>query len=124
MPPSATEGPRAHRFQTCLTTQEVFSQHRAAYPSLTYHRIPVPDFCAPREEVRGPGRPALWGGAEAPLTSPLAWASAVGLAQGGEDHPDCSEGRMGSFFYKVSDLGVYPHSLRAWCVYIGVYYVW
>uniref|UniRef100_A0A9L0SFG3 Paladin n=1 Tax=Equus caballus TaxID=9796 RepID=A0A9L0SFG3_HORSE len=50
MPPSATEGPRAHRFQTCLTTQEVFSQHRAAYPSLTYHRIPVPDFCAPREE--------------------------------------------------------------------------
>ncbi|CAI9177611.1 unnamed protein product [Rangifer tarandus platyrhynchus] len=49
-PPADAEGPRTHRFQTCLTMQEVFSQHRGACPGLTYHRIPVPDFCAPREE--------------------------------------------------------------------------
>ncbi|XP_058399242.1 paladin [Diceros bicornis minor] len=49
-PPPTVEGPRAPRFQTCLTMQEVFSQHRGACPSLTYHRIPVPDFCAPCEE--------------------------------------------------------------------------
>uniref|UniRef100_A0AAA9SB27 Paladin n=1 Tax=Bos taurus TaxID=9913 RepID=A0AAA9SB27_BOVIN len=30
--------------------EEVFSQHHGACPGLTYHRIPVPDFCAPREE--------------------------------------------------------------------------
>uniref|UniRef100_A0A8V8TL27 Paladin n=1 Tax=Homo sapiens TaxID=9606 RepID=A0A8V8TL27_HUMAN len=30
--------------------EEVFSQHRRACPGLTYHRIPMPDFCAPREE--------------------------------------------------------------------------
>ncbi|XP_061037294.1 paladin isoform X2 [Eubalaena glacialis] len=50
MPPAGAQGPRTHRFQTCLTTQEVFSQHRGACPGLTYHRIPMPDFCAPREE--------------------------------------------------------------------------
>ncbi|XP_024621254.1 paladin [Neophocaena asiaeorientalis asiaeorientalis] len=50
MPPSGTQGPRTRRFQTCLTTQEVFSQHRGACPGLTYHRVPMPDFCAPREE--------------------------------------------------------------------------
>ncbi|XP_015976494.2 paladin isoform X1 [Rousettus aegyptiacus] len=50
MRPPGAEGPRTHRFQTCLTTQEVFSQHHGACPGLTYHRIPVPDFCAPREE--------------------------------------------------------------------------
>ncbi|XP_059756090.1 paladin isoform X2 [Balaenoptera ricei] len=50
MPPAGTQGPRTHRFQMCLTTQEVFSQHRGACPGLTYHRIPMPDFCAPREE--------------------------------------------------------------------------
>ncbi|XP_068403850.1 paladin isoform X2 [Eschrichtius robustus] len=50
MPPAGTQGPRTHRFQICLTTQEVFSQHRGACPGLTYHRIPMPDFCAPREE--------------------------------------------------------------------------
>ncbi|XP_032326094.1 paladin isoform X2 [Camelus ferus] len=44
------ENSQTHRFQTCLTTQEVFSQHRGACPGLTYHRIPMPDFCAPREE--------------------------------------------------------------------------
>ncbi|XP_062070853.1 paladin [Lepus europaeus] len=50
-PPAAdTKGPPTPRFQTCLTTQEVFSQHRRACPGLTYHRIPVPDFCAPREQ--------------------------------------------------------------------------
>ncbi|XP_008056044.1 paladin [Carlito syrichta] len=49
-PPPGVEGPPTRRFQSCLTTQEVFSQHRGACPGLTYHRIPVPDFCAPREE--------------------------------------------------------------------------
>ncbi|KAM4852281.1 paladin isoform 2-T4 [Thomomys bottae] len=46
----ALKGPAAPRVQTCFTTQEVFSQHHGACPGLTYHRIPVPDFCAPREE--------------------------------------------------------------------------
>lgn len=64
----------------CLTMQEVFRQHRGACPGLTYHRIPVPDFCAPREEVRGPGRRGLWEGEEALPASPLAWALAVGMA--------------------------------------------
>ncbi|XP_077897093.1 paladin isoform X2 [Ictidomys tridecemlineatus] len=45
-----TKGPPSPRFQTCLTMREVFSQHHGACPGLTYHRIPVPDFCAPREE--------------------------------------------------------------------------
>ncbi|XP_069316797.1 paladin [Eulemur rufifrons] len=49
-PPPCTEGPPTHRFQTCLTTQEVFSRHHGACPGLTYHRVPVPDFCAPREQ--------------------------------------------------------------------------
>ncbi|XP_073858005.1 paladin isoform X10 [Macaca fascicularis] len=49
-PSPGKEGPPTHRFQTCLTTQEVFSQHRRTCPGLTYHRIPMPDFCAPREE--------------------------------------------------------------------------
>uniref|UniRef100_A0A8D0ZHK9 Paladin n=1 Tax=Sus scrofa TaxID=9823 RepID=A0A8D0ZHK9_PIG len=49
-PLPGAEGPRTRRFQTCLTMQEVFSQQRGACPGLTYHRIPVPDFCAPREE--------------------------------------------------------------------------
>lgn len=43
------------RFQTCLTMQEVFSQQRATCPGLTYHRVPLPDFCAPQEEVRRKG---------------------------------------------------------------------
>ncbi|XP_076961544.1 paladin isoform X2 [Callospermophilus lateralis] len=45
-----TKGPPSPRFQTCLTMREVFSQHHGACPGLTYHRIPLPDFCAPREE--------------------------------------------------------------------------
>lgn len=45
-----TKSPTAPRFQKCLTTQEVFSQHQGACLGLTYCRIPVPDFCAPREE--------------------------------------------------------------------------
>uniref|UniRef100_A0A7N9IA55 Paladin n=1 Tax=Macaca fascicularis TaxID=9541 RepID=A0A7N9IA55_MACFA len=49
-PSPGKEGPPTHRFQTWLTTQEVFSQHRRTCPGLTYHRIPMPDFCAPREE--------------------------------------------------------------------------
>ncbi|XP_036911706.1 paladin isoform X2 [Sturnira hondurensis] len=50
VPPPDAEGSRPHRFQTCLTTREVFSQHGGACHGLTYHRIPVPDFCAPCEE--------------------------------------------------------------------------
>uniref|UniRef100_A0A8C0QE73 Paladin n=1 Tax=Canis lupus familiaris TaxID=9615 RepID=A0A8C0QE73_CANLF len=49
-PLSGTGGPPTRRFQTCLTMQEVFGQHRGTYPGLTYHRIPVPDFCAPCEK--------------------------------------------------------------------------
>ncbi|XP_069877015.1 paladin [Dipodomys merriami] len=49
-PDPVLKGSAAPRIQTCLTTQEVFSQHRGVCPGLTYHRIPVPDFCAPREE--------------------------------------------------------------------------
>lgn len=50
MPSPGAEGPRTSRFQTCFTMQEVFSQHCRACPGLIYHRIPVPDFCAPREQ--------------------------------------------------------------------------
>ncbi|XP_051009070.1 paladin [Acomys russatus] len=49
-PAPGTKSPTTPRFQKCLTTQEVFSQHQGACLALTYHRIPVPDFCAPREE--------------------------------------------------------------------------
>ncbi|XP_021115215.1 paladin isoform X2 [Heterocephalus glaber] len=49
-PPSDTKGPLPPRFQTCLTMQEIFSQRRGACPGLTYHRVPLMDFCAPREE--------------------------------------------------------------------------
>ncbi|KAE8591054.1 hypothetical protein XENTR_v10018296 [Xenopus tropicalis] len=37
-------------FKTCRTMQEIFNQHRSAYPGLVYRRIPIPDFCAPREQ--------------------------------------------------------------------------
>ncbi|XP_023365374.1 paladin [Otolemur garnettii] len=50
VPPPSTKSSLTPRFQRCLTTQEVFSQHHGACPGLTYHRIPMPDFCAPREE--------------------------------------------------------------------------
>ncbi|XP_055475123.1 paladin [Psammomys obesus] len=49
-PAPNTKSPTTPRFQKCLTTQEVFSQHQGACLGLTYHRIPVPDFCAPQEE--------------------------------------------------------------------------
>uniref|UniRef100_U6CSU3 Paladin n=1 Tax=Neovison vison TaxID=452646 RepID=U6CSU3_NEOVI len=50
MPLPGPGGPATRRFQTCRTLQEVFAQHRGAYPGLTYHRIPLPDFCAPCEQ--------------------------------------------------------------------------
>ncbi|XP_064450833.1 paladin isoform X5 [Mirounga angustirostris] len=50
MPLPGTGGAPTRKFQTCLTTREVFTQHRGAYPGLTYHRIPLPDFCAPCEQ--------------------------------------------------------------------------
>ncbi|KFV65917.1 Paladin, partial [Dryobates pubescens] len=37
-------------FKSCLTTQEIFSQQKSSYQGLTYRRIPIPDFCAPKEQ--------------------------------------------------------------------------
>ncbi|NXF64884.1 PALD protein, partial [Ciccaba nigrolineata] len=37
-------------FKSCLTTQEIFSQQKNACQGLTYRRIPIPDFCAPKEQ--------------------------------------------------------------------------
>ncbi|NXU50881.1 PALD protein, partial [Turnix velox] len=37
-------------FKSCLTTQEMFSQQKNICQGLTYRRIPIPDFCAPREK--------------------------------------------------------------------------
>lgn len=37
-------------FKSCLTTQEIFSQQKNSCQGLTYHRIPIPDFCAPKEQ--------------------------------------------------------------------------
>ena len=45
-------------FKSCLTTQEIFSQQKNSCQGLTYHRIPIPDFCAPKEQV-----PWEWDGA-------------------------------------------------------------
>lgn len=38
-------------FKSCLTTQEIFSQQKNSCQGLTYARIPIPDFCAPKEQV-------------------------------------------------------------------------
>lgn len=43
-------------FKSCLTLQEIFSQQKNTFPGLTYRRIPIPDFCAPKEQV-----PQGWG---------------------------------------------------------------
>ncbi|XP_053927693.1 paladin [Cuculus canorus] len=37
-------------FKSCLTMQEIFSQQKNACQGLTYRRIPIPDFCAPKEQ--------------------------------------------------------------------------
>nr|XP_033796342.1 paladin isoform X2 [Geotrypetes seraphini] len=37
-------------FKTCLTMQEIFNQHKSNCRGLVYQRIPIPDFCAPREQ--------------------------------------------------------------------------
>ncbi|XP_074010476.1 paladin isoform X2 [Numenius arquata] len=37
-------------FKSCLTMQEIFSQQKNACQGLTYHRIPIADFCAPKEK--------------------------------------------------------------------------
>ncbi|KAG8435133.1 hypothetical protein GDO86_013182 [Hymenochirus boettgeri] len=37
-------------FKTCQTMQEIFNQQRSTYTGLIYKRIPIPDFCAPREQ--------------------------------------------------------------------------
>ncbi|XP_008832123.1 paladin [Nannospalax galili] len=57
---SDTKSLKVPRFQKCFTMREVFSQHQGAYLGLTYHRIPVPDFCAPREEDFDRLLEALW----------------------------------------------------------------
>lgn len=38
-------------FKTCLTVQEIFNQHKSVHEGLVYQRIPLPDCCAPWEEV-------------------------------------------------------------------------
>ncbi|XP_029464910.1 paladin isoform X2 [Rhinatrema bivittatum] len=37
-------------FKTCLTMQEIFNQNKGSCQGLVYQRIPIPDFCAPREQ--------------------------------------------------------------------------
>ncbi|XP_073441887.1 paladin isoform X2 [Dendrobates tinctorius] len=37
-------------FKTCQTMQEIFNQQRLTYSGLVYKRIPIPDFCSPREQ--------------------------------------------------------------------------
>ncbi|NXN85107.1 PALD protein, partial [Bombycilla garrulus] len=37
-------------FKSCLTTQEIFNQQKNSCQGLTYCRIPIPDFCAPKEQ--------------------------------------------------------------------------
>ncbi|KAJ6657742.1 hypothetical protein lerEdw1_001929 [Lerista edwardsae] len=37
-------------FKTCLTVQEIFNQHKSTCHGLMYKRIPIPDFCAPKEK--------------------------------------------------------------------------
>uniref|UniRef100_A0A8D0HG44 Paladin n=1 Tax=Sphenodon punctatus TaxID=8508 RepID=A0A8D0HG44_SPHPU len=37
-------------FKTCLTIQEIFHQHKSTCQVLVYKRIPIPDFCAPKEQ--------------------------------------------------------------------------
>lgn len=37
-------------FKTCQTMQEIFNQQKSTYPGLLYKRIPIPDFCAPKEQ--------------------------------------------------------------------------
>ncbi|NXO77268.1 PALD protein, partial [Sitta europaea] len=37
-------------FKSCLTMQEIFSQQKNSCQGLTYCRIPIPDFCAPKEQ--------------------------------------------------------------------------
>lgn len=39
-------------FKSCLTVQEIFNQHKSSHQGLIYKRIPLPDCCAPREEVK------------------------------------------------------------------------
>lgn len=38
--------------KSCHTLQEIFAQQKAIHPRLTYHRIPLSDCSAPKEDVR------------------------------------------------------------------------
>ncbi|XP_054840109.1 paladin isoform X1 [Eublepharis macularius] len=38
------------KFKTCLTMQEIFNQHKSTRQGLVYKRIPIPDFCGPKEQ--------------------------------------------------------------------------
>lgn len=37
-------------FKSCMTMREIFSHHKSTCQGLVYKRIPIPDFCAPREQ--------------------------------------------------------------------------
>ncbi|NXE47896.1 PALD protein, partial [Casuarius casuarius] len=37
-------------FKSCLTMQEIFNQQKNTCQGLMYRRIPIPDFCAPKEQ--------------------------------------------------------------------------
>jgi len=39
-------------FRSCHTIEELFVHQKSIHPGLSYHRIPLPDCCAPKEEVR------------------------------------------------------------------------
>lgn len=59
-------------FKSCLTTQEIFNQHKSTCPGLTYRRIPIPDFCAPKEQVPPVAPcPLAWAGGSTLLKSKL-----------------------------------------------------
>uniref|UniRef100_A0A8C3XN58 Phosphatase domain containing paladin 1 n=1 Tax=Chelydra serpentina TaxID=8475 RepID=A0A8C3XN58_CHESE len=45
-----TPFPAGHLPGFCLTTQEILNQHKSTCQGLVYKRIPIPDFCAPKEQ--------------------------------------------------------------------------
>ncbi|XP_038599862.1 paladin isoform X1 [Tachyglossus aculeatus] len=36
--------------KSCMTMQDVFNLHKGTHKGLLYYRVPIPDFCAPREQ--------------------------------------------------------------------------
>lgn len=70
-------------FKSCLTTQEIFSQQKNSCQGLTYRRIPIPDFCAPKEQVPQGGHGAAAAVPEAGMS--LGCSVLVGACQGRGD---------------------------------------